>query len=119
MAAVSDGIAHISFRGGGLFVPVRTPYDRQLLVEQVLERAQTKGEVQVLVDNQRWMVQSRGGALPARCSRCGSRCHSVCYSAAIRDAAICVDCALGTGGDDAPVTPQSQLVGQRRLMAGT
>ncbi len=117
MATMSDGIAHISFRGGGLFVPVRTPYDRQMLVEQVVERAQTKGEVQVLVDNQRWMVQSRGGTLPECCPRCGSRCHSVCYSAAINHAAICVDCALGTAREDPPAATQSRLGGRR--VAGT
>jgi hypothetical protein len=107
-----NGIAHISYRGGGLFVPARTPYDRQLLVEQVVERVRTKGQVQVLVDDQRWMVYSSGGAAPLCCAGCGLSHTSACYSAVLDEAAFCVKCAFGTGSaEPAPGSRRQRLAG--------
>jgi hypothetical protein len=76
---MTKGIAHVSFPGGGMFVPARNPYDRQLLAEHVLSRARAKGQVQVLLDDQRWMVYHSPGRRNICCSRCGVAVDSACY----------------------------------------
>ncbi len=76
---MTKGIAHVSFSGGGMFVPARNPYDRQLLAEHVLSRVRAKGQVQVLLDNQRWMVDRSPGRRSICCSRCGIAVDSACY----------------------------------------
>jgi hypothetical protein len=95
MRGLSDGIAHLSFRGGGFFLPARSPYDRQLLVEYVSARVRADGEVQVLLGNQRWMVHAHRGTLAAPCSICGQAVDSACYSSSAGDAPHCVKCAFG------------------------
>jgi hypothetical protein len=90
--AIMDGIAHVSFPGGGMFLPARNRYDRQILIEHIADRARAKGQVQVLVDDLRWMVH-----LPAtaHCSACGCTVDSACYSTAHHDEAYCLGCAFG------------------------
>ena len=95
MDAIATGIAHVSFAGGGTFLPTRTPYQRQMLVEHVLQCVRANGQVQVLVDDQRWMVYLRGGALTVCCSRCGHSLGSAVYSTGDATEAYCGECALG------------------------
>ncbi len=49
MIALAKGIAYVSFPGGGMFVPARSPYDRQMLVECVADRTLGTYKVQVLM----------------------------------------------------------------------
>ncbi len=49
----------------------RSPYDRQLLAEHVLDLGRVKGDVQVLVFDKRWLVQLLRGGRMADCCRCG------------------------------------------------
>jgi hypothetical protein len=97
MNAMAEGIAHISFAGGGMFLPARNPYDRQMLAEHVGERARAKGQVQVLMGDQRWMVRRACGAAAVRCALCGMGSTTACYSKvrACEDVCYCVACALG------------------------
>jgi hypothetical protein len=95
MNAIAEGIAHISFAGGGMFLPARNPCDRQKLAEHVGERARTKGQVQVLMGDQRWMVRRPCAAAPVRCTLCGMGSTTACYSRAGEDICYCVACALG------------------------
>src|SRR2546422_8387338 len=94
MTATANGIAHVSYPGGGLFVPVRTPYDRQMLVEQVVERVRTKGRVQVLVDERRWMACHLSRGSRVSCARCGTSTDSACTSPLTGKAVYCAKCAL-------------------------
>ncbi len=94
MRALAKGIAHVSFTGGGIVLPARSPYDRQVLIEHVTHRVHTQGRVQVLVDDGRWMVHAHRGAAIG-CARCGHVGDSVCYSDATGEVAYCVRCALG------------------------
>ena len=90
----AKGIAHVSFAGGGLFLPARSAGDRQHLIERVTHTAATHGRVQILVDDQRWLVQpgrSRGGP---SCTGCGAIAKPPCH-AADAGGAYCVPCALG------------------------
>jgi hypothetical protein len=95
MRQIADGIAHVSFPRGGTFLPAWTPYDRQILVEYVGASLHSSGQVQVLVDGQRWMVHlSRSSVMPC-CLSCGCSADSACYSAAHGEEAYCVRCAVG------------------------
>src|ERR1041385_6477881 len=95
MSVLPKAVAYISFAGGGMLVPVRSPYDRQMLVEHIAARVRSKGRVQVLLDEQRWMVHYQRGALRICCSSCGDTAESACYREPDA-AAYCVGCALGS-----------------------
>ena len=103
MSAMANGIAHISFVGGGVFLPARSPYDRQLLAEHVGERVQAKGQVQVLMGDRRWIVRRNRGALVARCTRCGMPAATACYSRGCEEVCYCVACAFGDDMDPVPL----------------
>ena len=98
MMALPNGIAHVSYHGGGMFLPARTPYERQMLIEHVVDRARTRGQVQVLVDEQRWLVHAKRGRLSVCCERCSSAVEAACYSQGSGNDAYCVRCALGNIG---------------------
>lgn len=109
MMATANGIAHLSFLGGALFLPVRTPYDRQLLAEYAAERAHAKGRVQILVNGQRWLVQLKRDAVSVGCHGCGDRVDSTRYSVADDGEIYCAKCAL-----DGSVTTVPRLLQARR-----
>ncbi len=94
MRQIADGIAHVSFSGGGMFLPARTPYDRQILVEHVGAYLQANGRVQVLVEGQRWVVQLAQDSAVSSCSSCGCSTESACRSTAHREALYCMTCAF-------------------------
>ena len=93
MTLLSHGIAHVSFSGGGLFLPARNPADRRVLVEDISARVRINGLVQVLVDGERWMVHALGEH-PVSCGSCGRTPDSACYSAADERAAYCATCVF-------------------------
>jgi len=95
MMELARGIAHVSFVGGGVFLPARDPYDRQTLIEHVTQRVRARGRVQVLVDNHRWLVQEDATHHAATCALCGQDVDAACYSNMSNGAAYCVQCALG------------------------
>jgi hypothetical protein len=88
------GIAHVSFANGGLFIPARSPYDRQMLIEHVVDRVRSKGQVQVLVDDERWMVHLRGNSA-VNCAFCGLAGELACQSIGDEAATYCAHCAFG------------------------
>jgi hypothetical protein len=92
---LARGIAHVSFSGGGIFLPARDPYDRQTLIEHVIDRVHAKGCVQVLVDNHRWLAQRGTAQVGRTCALCGQVTDAVCFSTTSSGAAYCVRCALG------------------------
>jgi hypothetical protein len=92
---MNKGIAHVSFLGGGMFVPASSPYDRQVLAEHVLNRTRQKGQVQVLINNQRWMVHRSLGPRSLCCTRCQSGIDAVCYLLPQNETPYCVCCAFG------------------------
>jgi hypothetical protein len=98
MNAMADGMAHISFTGGSMFLPVRNPYDRQLLLEHVGERVRAKGQVQVLMGDRLWMVHRNRGPGAAHCARCGLAAPTG-YCRGCDGACYCVACALENDGE--------------------
>jgi hypothetical protein len=113
MTALAKGIAHISFPGGGIFLPARNPYDRQTLMEYVDDNVRSKGQVQILVDDQRWLVRCVRVPAGAGCSGCGHALHCACYSAARAETAYCVKCAFTTGEDSAAPTSERRCRASR------
>lgn len=105
MNVLAKGVAHVSFKGGGLCLPARSPYDRQVLVEEVKAHARTKGVVQILVDNDRWLVHAQRGRTGMRCACCNGWADSACYSHAHGEAPFCVKCAMGFEVLTAPARP--------------
>jgi hypothetical protein len=94
MTLLSNGIAHVSFAGGGVFLPARSSSDRQSLIANVELRARANGLVQVLVDDQRWIVRTLPAPCAAGCSRCGQALEPACYAAADARAAYCATCVF-------------------------
>jgi hypothetical protein len=92
---LARGIAHVSFSGGGAFLPARDPYDRQTLVDHVRQRMRATGQVQVLVDDDRWMVRPALPSMRMSCARCGHALTAACYSSSRGAVAHCLSCAFG------------------------
>lgn len=57
MITVVTGVAHVSFVGVGRFHPARNSGNRETLVAYVADQVKKAGQVQVLVDDRRWMVE--------------------------------------------------------------
>ncbi len=103
MSVLASGVSHLSFPGGGVFVPTRSAYDRQLLMELVAARAHAMGQVQVLVDNQCWMARRcRGPQAHARAG-CGAKVEVACSASTYHATEYCVRCALGAAARRARV----------------
>ena len=89
--------AHLDFGGGGLIVPARTPYDRQLLKEHVLASVQQRRKIRLAVSGKTWLIVQADGECAALCTVCQRPInHAVCYEHAAGGApSYCVACALG------------------------
>ncbi len=95
---MTNGIAHVSYRGGSLFLPARTPYDRQILMEYVADGTRAATHLQVLLNDRRWMVW-RGDATTS-CTHCGGA--QPCCATDDGRTPYCLRCAFGsevTAGD--------------------
>ena len=84
------GMARIFFQGGGLIVPVRTPYDRELLFQHVEAFAKRHGHVGLELNRNEWTV-SLSGTPPEPCAVCSRQLDALIYSLAGRT--ICGHCA--------------------------
>jgi hypothetical protein len=90
---MATGVASIVFASGTLVLPAQTLYDRQVLVDHVLNYARRGTQVRVRVDYTTWMVAQPEH--PVACQRCqrhvsGAACHHPGQWAAL----YCVTCAL-------------------------
>ena len=109
MIALAKGIAHVSFPGGGMFLPARTPYDRETLTDYISHTVHMAGRVQVLVDDQRWLVRGRKNQALGRCTGCDHLLDAACNVA--EDAgtsAYCVSCAFNVKAESAMPDYQRQ-----------
>ena len=64
-----NDIAHLSFRGGGLFLPAHTPYERELLVECVEASTKRYGHLLLEVNGRHWNISMSNGFRPV-CLSC-------------------------------------------------
>lgn len=91
MTSTAKGIAHVSFPGGGVFLPTRSATDRHQLIKYVDAHLRASARVQVLLGNQRWVARTAAGV---RCERCDGAVERALASPTER-ATYCVSCALG------------------------
>ena len=84
-------VAHVSYPGGGVFLPDHGPGDRHTTVEYVERLVSSKQKVQVLLDNQRWLVQSGEHAC---CASCDLATKTACREANHGGELYCLRCAL-------------------------
>jgi hypothetical protein len=94
-------IAYVSFAGGSALFPARTPYDRQIRIEHVLDRARARGVVQVLLNDRRWMVTPHADIPLSTCALCERRTQFLCAAPEQNETAhlLCVRCALDATAD--------------------
>jgi len=85
-------VAHLSFRGGGFIIPVRTPYDRQLLFEHLAQYAKRHGRIFVELNGERWTITVADAQTPL-CARCNQQPDNLSYRS--RDVSLCHPCARG------------------------
>jgi hypothetical protein len=72
------GVARISFQGGALFVPVKTPYDREVLFEHLDLYAKRHGTVRVELNSRNWTVKAAGDSARV-CEVCEKRLDVLTY----------------------------------------
>jgi hypothetical protein len=84
------GVARISFLGGALFVPVKTPYERELLFEHLALYAKLHGQVRLELNRREWTVR-RTDVHSGQCGSCGRGLESLAYALGSRS--LCSNCA--------------------------
>ena len=84
-------VAHVSFFGGGIFLPDHGPGDRQTILDYVSRLLRSKQKVQILLDSQRWLARSGDHA---GCERCGHVSTVSCREAGNEAESYCLRCAL-------------------------
>ncbi len=92
---MAAGTADIVFAGGRLVLPAHTPYDRQVLVDHVLDYARRRQPLRVRVDYTTWMVERPDVQFPIICRGCTRRVdRAACRRPGNPTAVYCVACAL-------------------------
>jgi hypothetical protein len=86
--------AHLTFTGGGLLLPARTPYDRQILTEHVLDRARHSMQVRVVIGRKTWIVERPNAQRSSVCSRCAQPLTSAVLHLSSDAVIYCAWCAL-------------------------
>ena len=86
--------AHLTFAGGGLLLPARTAYDRQVLREHVLNRAQHREQLQVKVGRTLWFVERPSTQQPFVCGSCNRQLTVAALHRPQNQRIYCVACAL-------------------------
>ncbi len=84
------GIARLSFRDGGLLLPAKTPYEREVLFEYADQYAKRHGRIRLEVNRHECIVCARGEQAET-CVTCGQRLESVTYALGTRT--LCRFCA--------------------------
>jgi hypothetical protein len=90
-------IAHVTYAGGGLVLPADTPYDRQLLRENVLDTVRREGKVRISVGKITWMVERPSEDRFSGCHACKRQLLVAALHASGTDTTFCATCALCDG----------------------
>ena len=72
------GTAHISFAGGGLILPARTPYDRELVFEYIEASAKHHANLQLSAKGRHWTVSVKI-ARREPCCKCSRSLRDLAY----------------------------------------
>ncbi len=101
-------VAHVSYLGGGIFLPDNGPGDRHTIIEYVGRLLSSKQKVQILLDNQRWLAQSGEHVC---CARCALVSKTSCREASAEGELYCLRCALS------PARSETRLASQHLTLA--
>jgi len=104
-------VVHVSFAGGGIFLPNEGPADRQYLVDYVGHLLSSKQTVQILRCEQRWLAERCGDY--CCCAGCGRAAKAVCRETRNEAEPYCLRCALETGAR--PSAPARRANRRRHL----
>ncbi len=85
-----NGMAHVSFEGGGLIVPAQTPYERQLLCEHAEASTRQHGSVQLSLNGRLWTLSLNAGAREV-CATCAWSLGNLSYR--FDGQTLCARCA--------------------------
>lgn len=88
-AALMKHIARIAFRGGGIILPYRSPYDREVFFEHVTQCAKRYGDIRFELSGRSWTVSTHGKD-GATCGLC-NQVHRLSYISGTR--ILCQPCA--------------------------
>ena len=94
MLGLAEGVAHVSYHGCSVFLPARSPYDRELLAAEVVRESHVHDTVQILLGDHRWLVHKLHNGAYVRCGGCGRLTDAPCRSSARRSVPFCVTCAV-------------------------
>jgi hypothetical protein len=83
------GIALISFQGGGVVLPARTPYEREVLFDHVRQCVNRHGRVRLAFNRREWMVRLMSEP-PRTCTTCAHPIDNLIYEYNGRD--LCGHC---------------------------
>ena len=86
--------AHVTYTGGWVMLPVRTSYDRELLVDHVVQRVGRTGVTRVELDGRVWSVRQVAADLTAPCVCCGRPLGANCCVTTLSEAPQCTRCAF-------------------------
>ena len=86
--------AHLTFVGGGLRLPARTPYDRQQLIEHVHACMGRTPQVHVRVDRAAWLIARPDNQQTIVCRGCARQIRRAVCRRPRTATAFCVACAL-------------------------
>lgn len=85
------GVAQISFSGGGMFLPSRTPYERELVFEHAESYARRYGKARLQLSRNFLLVSSEPSESNESCAECGQSLRSVTFATGGR--VLCRYCA--------------------------
>src|SRR5262245_22850976 len=74
------GVARISFDGGVVFLPARTPYEQEMLFDHLEQAARRFGDVSVELDRQNWHIDFSSALPRETCTECGRTLDMLKYT---------------------------------------
>jgi len=92
--AAVKGIAQLVYPGGGIVLPARSAYERQVLVEHVAHRARRSTVVRLDLDGRRWSITADASVERPECGKCLRRVSVAGTSAAVTGV-YCLLCLIG------------------------
>jgi hypothetical protein len=84
-----------SHQAGTLILPVETPYDREVLLEELGMNARLRGQVELELRHRRWRVSLCKRASASTCAACGKTIRGLVFSSGpLRSCGRCVTADL-------------------------
>jgi len=106
------GIAKLTFPGGGIVLPGRTPYERELLVEHIQYHVRRRSALHLELDGHNWSIVFDDSFESDHCATCQRTTDIHAGNHMIKHATFCLRCVIAPRSSD----PQLHLV--QRLAAG-